>query len=649
MRLRSIKLLMTGLQLPPFLPAMSDTHRISPSTPMGEVEHTTILSHDIGHLFSNEDYSDVTLVVENHRFHAHRVILAARCQYFRALFYGGLRESDPDCCEIELQDTTAQAFEALLKYIYTGCLNLLDLKEDHLLDILGLAHQYGFTELEASISDYLRAILSIHNVCLIYDVASLYSLGALKETCYHFMDHYATEVMHSETFLTLSKGALKEVISRNSFYASEIDIFRAVQQWVHANKDVPHKEIVDAIRLPLMSRQELLYTVRPSNLLCADAILDAFKTKEECRSADLNYRGVLIPEENVATAKHGAAVVKGEMRSSLLDGDCQNYDLDRGFTRHPIEDVHCEGIVITLGKPTIINTIRLLLWDRDTRSYSYYIETSVDEKDWIKIIDHSKYLCRSWQTLHFQSRVCKYIRIVGVHNTVNKVFHLVSFEAFHTTRVFQLDDGLIVPQQNVATIKASASVIEGVSRSRNALLNGDTKNYDWDSGYTCHQLGSGSIIVQLAQPYVLGSIRLLLWDCDTRTYSYFVDVSTDNQSWIRVADKTKEACRSWQTLYFPRRPVTFIRIVGVRNTANEVFHCVHFECPAQNSEENESHSSDMDEDSCALSTQAGSIRLSSSTSNNPHPPHSTSQQSPTTPSSTRSSPTSSVGRASPRF
>ncbi|XP_063958023.1 BTB/POZ domain-containing protein 9-like [Lytechinus pictus] len=107
---------------------MSDTHRISPSTPMGEVEHTNILSQDIGHLFSNEEYSDITLVVENQKFHAHRVILAARCQYFRALFYGGMRESDPECCEIELQDTTSQAFEALLKYIYTGCLNLLDLK-----------------------------------------------------------------------------------------------------------------------------------------------------------------------------------------------------------------------------------------------------------------------------------------------------------------------------------------------------------------------------------------------------------------------------------------------------------------------------------------------------------------------------------------
>lgn len=48
-----------------------------------------------------------------------------------------------------------------------------------------------------------------------------------------------------------------------------------------------------------------------------------------------------------------------------------------------------------------------------------------------------------------------------------------------------------------------------------------------------------------------------------------------------VADRTRENCKSWQTLKFERRPVVFIRIIGTHNTANEVFHCVHFECPAQ--------------------------------------------------------------------
>ena len=40
------------------------------------------------------------------------------------------------------------------------------------------------------------------------------------------------------------------------------------------------------------------------------------------------------------------------------------------------------------------------------------------------------------------------------------------------------------------------------------------------------------------------------------------------------------AFRSWQMMEFEPQPVTFIKIVGTRNTANEVFHVVHFECPA---------------------------------------------------------------------
>ena len=79
------------------------------------------------------------------------------------------------------------------------------------------------------------------------------------------------------------------------------------------------------------------------------------------------YLSIVVPEENVATLRHGATVIRGEMKASLLDGDSQNYDLDRGFTRHPIDDNHGQGIVIKLGKPCIINTVRMLLWDRDMR------------------------------------------------------------------------------------------------------------------------------------------------------------------------------------------------------------------------------------------------------------------------------------------
>nr|XP_031291397.1 BTB/POZ domain-containing protein 9 [Camelus dromedarius] len=389
---------------------MSNSHPLRPFTAVGEIDHVHILSEHIGALLIGEEYGDVTFVVEKKRFPAHRVILAARCQYFRALLYGGMRESQPEA-EIPLQDTTAEAFTMLLKYIYTGRATLTDEKEEVLLDFLSLAHKYGFPELEDSTSEYLCTILNIQNVCMTFDVASLYSLPKLTCMCCMFMDRNAQEVLSSEGFLSLSKTALLNIVLRDSFAAPEKDIFLALLNWCKHNSKENHAEIMQAVRLPLMSLTELLNVVRPSGLLSPDAILDAIKVRSESRDMDLNYRGMLIPEENIATMKYGAQVVKGELKSALLDGDTQNYDLDHGFSRHPIDDDCRSGIEIKLGQPSIINHIRILLWDRDSRSYSYFIEVSMDELDWIRVIDHSQYLCRSWQKLYFPARVCRYIRM----------------------------------------------------------------------------------------------------------------------------------------------------------------------------------------------------------------------------------------------
>ncbi|XP_015587658.1 BTB/POZ domain-containing protein 9 isoform X2 [Cephus cinctus] len=557
---------------------MSSHHHLNPSS--GEVEHINHLSEDMGALYLSDDYSDVTLIVAGQRFNGHKVILAARSQYFRALLYGGMKESMQQ--EIELKGTTLPAFKGLLKYIYTGHLSLANQREEVILDILGLAHQYGFVDLEVSISDYLREILNIKNVCLIFDAARLYQLVFLIQVSLEFIDKHALEIIQHESFLQLSSEALNELISRDSLFAPEIDIFLAVQAWVKANPDVDAKEVLSQVRLSLVSIPDLLDVVRPTGLVSSEAMLDAIAARTQTRVSQLSYRGRMLLNENVAQPRHGAQVLQGEMRSFLLDGDIQNYDMERGYTRHAITDSQDQSILIKLGTQFIINHVKLLLWDHDFRSYSYYLEVSMDQKDWVRVVDHTQYFCRSWQYLYFEPRVVLYIRLVGTYNTVNKIFHVVSLEAYYTNTPVKLCKGFVVPTRNVATMDLSAHVTEGVSRSRNALLNGDTSDYDWDSGYTCHQLGSGSILVQLGQPYMIDSMRLLLWDCDDRSYSYYIEVSNNSWQWEVVVDKTREACRSWQTLHFqPARPVVFIRIVGTHNTANEVFHCVHFECPAQ--------------------------------------------------------------------
>ena len=119
-------------------------------------------------------------------------------EYFRALLFGGMKESRLE--DIELRDTPLQAFRQLLRYIYTGHMSLANQKDELILDILGLAHQYGFTDLETAISDYLRlSLLSIRNVSLIYDTASLYQLQNLVNACCSFVDRNASEVIKHES------------------------------------------------------------------------------------------------------------------------------------------------------------------------------------------------------------------------------------------------------------------------------------------------------------------------------------------------------------------------------------------------------------------------------------------------------------------
>ena len=69
----------------------------------------------------------------------------------------------------------------------------------------------------------------------------------------------------------------------------------------------------------------------------------------------------------MATPKHSACVIGGEVKSALLDGDTVNYDMERGFTRHLIDDNNDKGILVKLGMQCIINHFKMLLWDRDNR------------------------------------------------------------------------------------------------------------------------------------------------------------------------------------------------------------------------------------------------------------------------------------------
>ena len=61
------------------------------------------------------------------------------------------------------------------------------------------------------------------------------------------------------------------------------------------------------------------------------------------------------------------------------------YSGDHGYASHIITKDASHGITVKLSHPYIINCIRMLLWDRDNRSYSYYIQVSLDNEVWVTV------------------------------------------------------------------------------------------------------------------------------------------------------------------------------------------------------------------------------------------------------------------------
>jgi kelch-like protein 19 len=74
---------------------------------------------------SHHMLTDIVLEVGSELFHAHKVVLAAASPYFKAMFTGGLRECEMN--SVKLQGVCPTALGVLIKFMYTGTINVSEL------------------------------------------------------------------------------------------------------------------------------------------------------------------------------------------------------------------------------------------------------------------------------------------------------------------------------------------------------------------------------------------------------------------------------------------------------------------------------------------------------------------------------------------
>ncbi|XP_050431139.1 BTB/POZ domain-containing protein 9-like [Adelges cooleyi] len=383
----------------------------SSANPAGDeqIDHTHFLTDECrrfdSNQFLNEECSDVVLVVDIKRFPAHRAVLASRSDYFSGLLRSGYEEAHKKV--VTINEGSPTSIKELLKYIYFGKMNLRVLESNVILELLILSNIWRFTNLQFSLSEYLCNHINVDSVSALFVVAFYYQLKELEVASINFIEIHALDVLQSEDSQSLSAEALVLILSRNTAYANELNIFRAVCQWIKKNQDHLHPgdktKILSAVRYQLMNIEELS-EVRRSELVCSDTIiLDVIK---KSLTQTLNDRGRLVPNVNFAQ--------EDSIELSQIDG----------------------GTMIMLDHPVNINYIEMdlcywmLLWDHHNDTYGYNVLVSVNRKDWVMIIDKSNKPCQSWQLLQFEQRLVAYIRITGVHSSdTDETFNLKYLEA----------------------------------------------------------------------------------------------------------------------------------------------------------------------------------------------------------------------------
>ncbi|XP_040157581.1 BTB/POZ domain-containing protein 9-like [Anopheles arabiensis] len=356
---------------------------------ISEIDQTALLVSHLAQMCMDADNADVTFIVKGEHLPAHRNILAARSEYFRALLYGGLKESKQN--EIAL-DVPVEAFKFLMKYIYTGRLPLKKMKNTDILDILELAHQYGFIDLQTAISDYLCKDICMDNVCYISRTACLLDLNSLSTACYTFMDENASSVLKSDMFRSISYEALFGLLKRTTFFADEVEIFKAVHDWCRFNEAKSDKaeKLYNQVRFMLMSQHDLLNVVRSANVLDPNRLLDIIAEKE--KSSELPHRATSLAELTIANDKIKWSPTFSNMLS--LNGE------------------------IDLGKHIMVNCIRVEKSNGWYKSIdrTYVVEVSVDNQRWSKGVTCTASTANVTVT-HFPAGVARYIRVSQVQET----------------------------------------------------------------------------------------------------------------------------------------------------------------------------------------------------------------------------------------
>ncbi|EXX57668.1 hypothetical protein GLOIN_2v1842973 [Rhizophagus irregularis DAOM 181602=DAOM 197198] len=197
------------------------------------------LSKDLLSLLNDaDDYNVIIQVGENRNmkeFRAHSVILRARSPYFKSAFSADWISKKNNMITINKPNIAPTVFEMVLKYIYTGELDLTKQSGEDILSLLVSSDELLIEELFNHVQDYLiekkTSWVQKNFVLVLHTVFQLTSCKKLQDYCLKSICEDPESFISSKMFPSLDKDILFDLLKRDDFQINEIDIWDCLIKW----------------------------------------------------------------------------------------------------------------------------------------------------------------------------------------------------------------------------------------------------------------------------------------------------------------------------------------------------------------------------------------------------------------------------------
>lgn len=208
-----------------------------------------------------------------------RLLLAAQSPVLRGMLYGSMAEAARDA--VVRVGFPLKVVQQMLQYV---CNAQLALDRATVLDLHRLADFYQIEQLKVMTASFIEDELTDETAVEFWVGARRCKMGELESRCLEYVQQRPSEVLQGDRIFKLSEGCLLTLIQTEELNMRELEVFNAVVRWGKGQlTDDSLKDrlapLMESVRFPLMSGEELAQQVVPTGLVRSELMLEALQAK----------------------------------------------------------------------------------------------------------------------------------------------------------------------------------------------------------------------------------------------------------------------------------------------------------------------------------------------------------------------------------